>query len=165
MTPALKDDEVRTKLTDFGALTITLFGEGRGEPVEGRIAIGSVIRNRVKMPRRFSATYAGVCHQRAQFSCWWPFGGEPTHALVYAIARAVIEGRELPLKAPELAIYQECQFIAEGIIGEQLRDRVKGCAHYYNPAAMVPRGRVPEWAAGLTPTLKVGQHLFFAGVS
>jgi spore germination cell wall hydrolase CwlJ-like protein len=162
MTPSLSDAEVRARLTEFGALAITLFGEGRGEPVEGRIAIGSVIRNRVKAPRRFGSSYAAVCHQRAQFSCWWPFGGEPNHALVYAVSRAIVEGRELPLKSPELAIYQECQFIAEGLIGEQLRDRVQGSTHYYAPAAMVPKGRVPDWAVGIEPTVRLGRHLFFA---
>ena len=34
-------------LTDTQILLLTLWGEGRGEPIEGRVAIGSVIRNRV----------------------------------------------------------------------------------------------------------------------
>jgi spore germination cell wall hydrolase CwlJ-like protein len=160
----MTDQETRDRLSDFGALAITLYGEARSEPVEGRIAVGSVIRNRLRTPRRFGQTYRAVCHARAQFSCWWAFGGELNYAAVYRLARATVEHQALPLRGEELKLYQECQFIAEGIIAKQLRDRVKLATHYYNPLAMKPRGTVPEWARGLTPVAKVGQHLFFAGV-
>lgn len=160
----MTDQEVRDRLTDFGALTLTLFGEARGESVEGLIAVGCVIRNRLKTPRRFGSSYKAVCHGRSQFSCWWSFGGVPNYERVYAMARATVEQRDLPLPESMLPVYQECCFIAEGIIAEQLRDRVGNATHYYAPAAMVPKGKVPDWAAGLTPTAKVGSHLFFAGV-
>jgi len=160
----MTDQEVRDRLTDFDALCLTLFGEARGEPVEGVIAVGCVIRNRLLTPRRFGSTIKAVCHARAQFSCWWRFGGMQNYERVYAMARAILELRELPLGPAYRPIYQECCFIGEGIIGSQLRDRVKAATHYYAPAAMVPRGRVPDWADGLSPSAKVGGHLFFAGV-
>lgn len=160
----MTDLEVRSRLTDFGALALTIFGEAQGEAVEGRIAVGSVVRNRLVTPRRFGATFKAVCHQRAQFSCWWQFGGKANYERVYALARAIVESRELPVPKALLPLYQECQFISEGIIAGQLGDRVRQATHYYNPAAMIPRGTVPAWARGLTPVAKVGSHLFFAGV-
>lgn len=160
----MTDPEIRASLADLDALALTLFGEARGEPVEGRIAVGSVIRNRVKAPRRFGTTYAAVCHARAQFSCWFRFGGEQNYKLMYDLALAIIEHKPLPLDAVSLAIYEETRFVAEGIADERLRDRVRGATHYYAPAAMVPRDRVPDWAIGKAPVAKVGSHLFFVGV-
>jgi hypothetical protein len=37
---------------------------------------------------------------------------------------------------------------------------VRGATHYYAPAAMIPKGRVPAWAIG-PPVARVGGHLFF----
>ena len=36
--------EARSRLDDWQALTITLFAEAGAEPVEGKIAVGNVIR-------------------------------------------------------------------------------------------------------------------------
>ena len=65
----LTDAEVKARLSDLEVTLVTLFGEARGEPVEGLIAVGSVIRNRVKAAR-FGSTYRAVCLARWQFSCW-----------------------------------------------------------------------------------------------
>jgi len=156
--------EVRDRLTDFGALALTLFGEARGEPIEGIVAVGSVVRNRVERPRRYSSTFRGVCVQPAQFSCWWLFGGETNYERVYGMARAFVEGRGMPLEGSSIDVWRECQFVAEGLIGGQVRDRVAGATHYYAPAGMQPMGAIPIWAEGLTPAATIGRHLFFAGV-
>lgn len=162
MTPnAMTAQQIRDSLDDFAALTITLFGEAGGEPIEGKVAVGHVIRNRVAHPKRFGATYRAVCHARAQFSCWWPFGGAANYARVLGLARSFAEGTTLPLSGTSLAVFQECGFIAEGIIGGQLRDNTHGADHYYAPKAMVPAGRVPDWAVRRIPSARVGAHLFF----
>lgn len=160
----MTDAEVRESLSDLDALALTLFGEARGEPVEGRVAVGSVIRNRVQTPRRFGQTFAAVCHQRAQFSCWFRFGGEENYRLMYAMATALIGHQQLPVSGAALEIYEETRYVAEGIADGRIRDRVRGATHYYAPGAMVPKGRVPDWAVGLTPVAAVGGHLFFLGV-
>lgn len=157
-------DEVRAALDDFTALTITLFGETSGEPIEGKVAVGNVIRNRVKAQRRFGTTYRAVCHAKGQFSCWWPYGGQENYERVMALARSFAEKTALPLPIASLAVFQECGFIAEGILGGQLRDNTHGSTHYFAPRAMVPLGRVPDWAVGLTPTARVANQFFFAGV-
>ena len=45
---------------------LTLYGEARGEPIEGIVAVGCVIRNRVK----FEGSFYAVCLKPRQFSCW-----------------------------------------------------------------------------------------------
>lgn len=162
---AVSDEVTRTALSELHTLALTIFGEAAGELIEGKVAVGCVVRNRVLDGRRFGRTYKTVCHRRAQFSCWWRFGGEANYNRVMAVARAFVAGVGPPLATRELAVLQECLFVAEGIIGGQLRDRVNGATHYYAPDAMVPRGRVPDWAASRIPSAKAGRHLFFAGVA
>jgi spore germination cell wall hydrolase CwlJ-like protein len=154
-------EALRATVDDFQALALTLMFEGGGEPIEGRIAIGSVIRNRVGHPKRFQPTFRGVCTARSQFSCWWSWGGAANFGRLVDVTDKLLRGETLPFSALETSVFQECCYVAEGIIGGQIRDRVRFATHYYNPAAMVPKGKVPEWAKGLSPVAKVGAHLFF----
>jgi N-acetylmuramoyl-L-alanine amidase len=157
--------ELRGRLNDVDALAITLFGEARGEPVEGRIAVGCVIRNRFRLPARFGGSYREVVHRKSQFSCWWPFGGAYNYELSHALAQAAVMVEEIPLRGSELAIYRETEYIAQGIVDDVFRDRVGGATHYYSPRAMVPSGAVPPWASGAAPVARVGGHLFFTGIA
>lgn len=159
MTP----DEIRAALTDSQAVALTLMFEGASEPVEGRVAIGSVIRNRVQHPKRFSATYRGVCVQRAQFSCWWLFGGETNYLRLMRAAGAVVAGQAPPFNDREADIFRECWHIAEGIMGGYILDNTGGATNYYAPAAMKPKGSVPKEAVG-RPSLRIGSQIFYSAL-
>jgi len=148
-------------------LALTLYGEGRGEPIEGRIAIGSVIRNRVR--RRFrGTTYAEVCFWPWQFSCWKEGGGAANHAHLVAVVSALKHGGPPPWSDVERAIYDETCWVASGLTEGFIRDRVRGSLFYYAPAAM-PGGTRPEWAERdgkpIPPLAVVGRHHFFAQVA
>lgn len=165
----MTDLEIRAALTDLPAVAITLDAEGRGDSrqggssVEERIAIGCVIRNRVKTPRRFSATYRGVCLQRLQFSCWQPIDGAANYVRTMALARALVEGTALPMSKAEIDLVHESLYLAEGIIGGQLLDRVAGATHYMTSALF--RSKPPAWVKGLRPCAEVGTQVFFSGVA
>ena len=145
-------------LTDAEAMTVTLWGEGRSEPVDGRIAIGSVIRNRLHT-RRWGNTYAKVCLWPWAFSCWRREGGLHNYEATLEMAKALAMGRQV-----EDPILRECAWIAHGIIGEWLQDRVAGATHYFSPQAM-PKGKVPAWAMNQTPVLVLGEHIFYARIA
>ena len=51
---------------DLNLLAHIIYGEGRGEPYEGQVAIGAVILNRVKNSS-FPNTIAGVIYQKGAF--------------------------------------------------------------------------------------------------
>jgi spore germination cell wall hydrolase CwlJ-like protein len=146
-------------LTDPQLLTLTIYGEARGEPIEGQIAVGCVIRNRVHVGR-WGASYAQVCLSPGQFSCWRPDGGAANYQTVRAAAERLARSTTLPDDAP----LRQCAWVAQGVIGHWIQDTVREATHYYAPEAMRPRGRVPAWAVGLTPVVTCGRHLFFAGV-
>jgi N-acetylmuramoyl-L-alanine amidase len=65
---------------DFDTMARTIWGEGRGEPWIGQIAIGFVIKNRTETPRRWRDTIHATCRQRYQFSCW--LIADPNRALI-----------------------------------------------------------------------------------
>lgn len=151
--------DIVAALTDPQIVTLTLYGETRGEPIEGQIAVGCVIRNRVETGR-WGASYAKVCLAPWQFSCWRPEGGRENYETVVAAAQMLARSTTLP-ENPRL---RQCAWVAQGVIGAWILDTVREATHYYAPAAMVPAGTAPKWAAGLTPVAKKGSHLFFAGV-
>ena len=54
--------------SEIDLLARTISAEARGEPYEGRVAVGAVILNRVEHPS-FPNTIAGVIYQSGAFSC------------------------------------------------------------------------------------------------
>lgn len=156
----MTDDDVRAMLTDRSALALTLWGEARSEPIEGIVAVGSVIRNRLETPGRFGDTYRAICFAPWQFSCWTPKGGESNYQAVMALARELTSGEPRSRNA----LLRQCLWVAGGLMDGDVISRVKAATHYYSPAAMSPKGKVPEWAKGKTPVAIVGRHRFFDAV-
>lgn len=145
-------------LTDPQILALTLYGEARGEPIEGVIAVGCVIRNRV-IDARWGTKYRQVCLAPWQFSCWRREGGEANYERVLDYAKQL-----LAHKVPDDPIFRQCVWVSQGVIGGWILDTVKNATHYYAPAAMQPPGSVPKWAANKQPVVTRGRHVFYADV-
>lgn len=157
----MTDPEILDSLSDVDALACTAWGEAAGDSREGhssveeRIAVMSVVRNRVRHRAHEGVTYKGVCLAPKQFSCW-NAGTDANHLRVMAMAYLCITGQ-----TTADAVFEETRFLAGGIISGLLLDRVHGATLYYAPAAMVPPNRVPAWAAGRAPVAGIGSQLFF----
>ena len=142
-------------LSSHQALALTLWGEARGEAVEGRIAVGCVVRARVRDPR-WPTTYQGVCLQPRQFSCWNE--ADPNAAKLHALAAVFLADHAIRT-APRLdPVLRECLYLAEGIIGGQLLENVAGANHYL--IATLFQTAPPAWAQGQGPVARVGRHVF-----
>jgi len=150
--------EIIAALTDPQIVTLTLWGETRGERIGSQIAVGCVIRNRVQVGR-WGASYARVCLAPWQFSCWRPEGGLANYAAVVAAAEQLAKSTTLP----DDAMLRQCAWVAQGVIGHWIQDVVKDATHYYAPAAM--GGKVPAWAVNRTPVAAFGGHQFYAGIA
>jgi spore germination cell wall hydrolase CwlJ-like protein len=135
---------------DVLALARTLWGECRGEPREGQIAVAWVIRNRVENPGWWSRqrdgipddTIEAVCLDRNQFSCWWD----------KQASRVRTRTRE---QIGEL--YQ----LAYDVLDDQISDPTEGADHYHTILR-------PEYARKWPPTWaekrigkRFGSHLFY----
>lgn len=137
----------------------TLWGEARGENQLGRIAVASVIMNRVAAPN-YPNTVKEVCIQRApgsaygQFSAWNP--GDPNRAKMMA------------LTIDNNGVYRELVDLARDVIAGAYDDPTGGALHYWAPKA-VPGGEpwwmAPDKSPNARVTLRTGGHVFAVGVA
>lgn len=141
-------------MTDADFLALTCWGEGRSEPIEGRIAIACVIRNRLKTGR-WGATYESVCLAPWQFSCWHADGGVANYHALLTLKAAIEDGHPI-----SDALFLESRWIADGIVAGVVLDRVKHAQHYH----VVDMQPVPTWARGQVPVVTIGRHAFYAGI-
>lgn len=166
--PPLTPDPVTVleDLTELQALAGTMYAEARGDFAEGgssveeRLAVGCTVRNRLLTRGRFGTTFKAVCLQRLQYSCWSVSGGRENFDNLIGQLFMVQAGN--PAADPLL---RESLYLANGVMTGVILDATHGATHYYAPAAMVPVGRLPDWAKGQRrPVATVGNQLFFKGV-
>jgi hypothetical protein len=136
---------------------LTLYGEARGEVVEGRIAVASVIRNRAARKFR-GTTIADVCLYPGQFSCWSPRGGTENYHHVVSVGTAIADHTAPHWSPLEAAIYAETEWIVDGILMGLVRDRVRGAIYYMTADLFYTHP--PRWAVGAAPVAVVGNHVF-----
>ena len=149
MTLYPRDAEIKAALSPAQVVAMTIWAEARAEAIEGEVAVGCVIRNRLLRPKRFADTWAGVCLAKWQFSCWIPQGGEQNYRMLMSRCEASLAGAQ-PWPAQAL-------WIAQGIISGAIEDRVVGADHYF--ASWMPKP--PAWSKGLYPVTIIGVHRFY----
>lgn len=154
----MRREEIRAVLTDRVALICTLSGEAAGEPIQGQIAVGCAIRNRVaadlghdQKPDWWGEGYRGVCLALNQFSCWWE--NTPNSDRLYELAALLMARQIVDPRVTQLA------WVAEGIIGGALLDLTGGADHYCTTALL--KKQPPAWSRGAAQTAVIGGHTFF----
>lgn len=113
----------------------TVWGEARGEPELGQIAVAWVILNRSRTRKQ---TIRQVCLAPKQFSCW--NANDPNHAKLLALK-------------PEQ--YQRQITICGRVCNQECPDPTDGATHYH------AHGIIPRWAQGHTPSAIIGNHVFY----
>lgn len=131
---------------EIDTLARTVWGEARGETLEGMKAVTSVVVNRAQHgpEMRFGEGIAGVCHQPRQFSCWNE--DDPNRAKLLAVTAA--DDR-----------FAQCLRIAELAVNGNLPDTTRGSLHYHTATVH------PVWSVGHTPVATIGSHLFFNDIT
>jgi spore germination cell wall hydrolase CwlJ-like protein len=149
----------KTTQADIEVLAQTLYGEARGSTHDDRCAVAWVIRNRAERAARYKertgqnhvlfgdGTFAAACHARKQFSCWNE--GDPNRPL---LLRLKLSG------ALDDRAYQECLFIALGVVLGRIPNPIGRCLHYHTATT------TPSWAKGVTPYGRIGGHLFYDNI-
>lgn len=140
------------KLNDAQTVSLILYGEARSEPVQGIVAVGCVIRNRVRKPGWWGNDFRSVCLAKLQFSCLFPNGGAGNYKRVVTFAEKLAGGTQITNERE-----RQCVWIAHGIIGDFVIDNVQGSTHYHT-VNLTPR---PAWAMGKTPVAQHGGHVFY----
>ncbi len=140
------------QLTEPQRVSATLYGEARREPIEGLVAVASVIRNRVQKGGWFGTSYSDVCLKAHQFSCWSPAGGAKNYQRLLAFVQFLT--RHVPVTN---GAERQCIGVALCVMQDYFNDNVKQSTHYH-VATMAPR---PSWAQGVTPAVQKGGHVFY----
>ena len=147
---------ISATIHDLDALARTVWGEARGEPVEGRAAVAHVVLNRARKAQEFKAkngrshplfgngSIVGACIAAWQFSCWNL--GDPNRV---KMGRLTLGDGD----------FMQCVEIALKVIGGKKPDTVSGATHYYADS-IAP----PKWAIGKIPVAVIGRHCFFNNI-
>jgi len=147
-------------LADFGRLAddqlmgLTIYAEARGEGREGRVAVGTVILERVDHRKWDGETVQEVCLWPLQFSCFNPH--DKNRDILLKIAQ------DWPGKYQTSKPLQECFCIARGMIeGRIHRDpdlSTVHCCQYMTPAA----AKKTAWDDKMKIIKTIGGHVFYA---
>ncbi len=126
---------------DINTVARTAWAEARGEGPLGMRAVVWVIHNRWA-DKRWPKTYAGVCQQRRQFSCW---------------------NKTDPNRAKLLKVdFEDHSFrVAYGIaaaIMAGMEQDVTGQANHYHADYLDPP---PNWANPNKLTCRIYRHIYF----
>ena len=138
--------EVGVKFEEQSELVLlaqTVLGEAEGECWLGKLAVASVIMNRVRDPR-WGDTVQDVALQKWQFSCF--NAGSPRIAPMMRPRKHVRpEVWEDCVKAAAAAFFGLCEDVSEG-------------ADHYLVTSWQDR---TAWARDRTPVAEIGDHSFF----
>jgi N-acetylmuramoyl-L-alanine amidase len=127
---------------DWQTLAQTIFGESRGQPLQGQIAIGWVVMNRAAKPGWWGGPdVTSVCRKPFQFSCW--NSDDPNLPLMQTAT-------------PKDPNFLMALGVAALVLTRQLPDPTGGATNYF--ADYIP---APDWAETMVPTVKIGPHQFF----
>lgn len=132
---------------DIGLISMTVWGEARGEEFQGKLAVAYVIFNRI---RRLSCRASQVVLKPYQFSFWNT--DDPSRPTMSTIDH---EGQ----------VWQDCEQAAIHAFRKTMPDPTNG-AEYYMNVELVKKSRggtLPAWWASDTDpdsSVSIGAHTF-----
>lgn len=140
---------------DLNYLFCTLFGEARGEPIEGIIAVANVIKNRAYAAMKL---YKDICLAPSQFSCW--NHDDPNYSQLTKLLASVQNGDVL--LDPFI---RQCMAVAKCVYENDFRDNTKGSKNYvtlkrYQLALARKDVKLDGWINKMKPVATHGQHIF-----
>ena len=126
-------------------LARTIYGEARGEPLNGQEAIASVVLNRLAISRKkgrywWGNSIAEICLKPWQFSCWNKSDAN------YSVITAIKEGD---------SAYKLAKRVAMRAVSGLIDDATNGSTHYHN------KNMRPSWSFGKIPAAVIGSHFFY----
>ena len=125
---------------ELKCLALTIYFEARGEPDEGKLAVGHVVMNRTQHPR----FPGGICQvvqqggEKLRFRCqftWWCDGRSDTPEDVRA--------------------WERSKAMARRVFWDHSRDPTGGALWYHSDAV------APSWRDALDLGPKIGRHIFY----
>lgn len=128
------------ELTDAELLTLCIYGEARGEPPIGKLAVAHIVLNRAKKPCWWGRGVRECILKPKQFSCF----------------NADDKNRPLLLRQINTGVYDPtCLAVALLALQGHTVDPTGGATHYHAV------GCNPAWNDGMTFLRRINRHLFY----
>lgn len=135
------DDDVT-----FGARTA--FGEARGEPFVGKVAVVYTLKTRRESKGRWPNSIKGVGLQRFQFSCYDDGPHLPP----------VLD----PENSHDVKAWGECLRAASAVLCGRVPNPAPGANHYLTKK-LYDSPKCPSWAKKMAVVAVIGGHIFLKG--
>ncbi len=142
--------EVFKELDEVKLMALCIYGEARGEPFCGKIAVASVILNRVKKDGWFGSTVKEVILKPKQFSCFNV--SDPNYTKLVKIAT------NFDNYCKKDNVLTECYKIAMRMLDNnspEPKDNVFGATHYKTAKCKA------SWADSMQLVAVIGNHEFY----
>jgi N-acetylmuramoyl-L-alanine amidase len=144
-------------LTDSQLMALTIYGEARGEKYEGKVAVGSIILERVEHRDWDGKNIQEVCLMPYQFSCFLP--NDPNFPALKLIAQ------DWDNKFTQSKDLRECYNVTAMLLsGSILRTAEIADSHatqYLTTALRKSKG-CPSWVNKMKCVATIGSHEFYA---
>lgn len=128
---------------EIDVLARTIYGEARGEGMQGMQAVANVVMNRAKNPGWWGNDVISVCKKPYQFSCWNL--NDPNYYKINTVTKE------------SDPVFEDALYIAQKAVSGQLTDLTDGATHYH--AANI---EIPNWAWEMSLKGIIGSHVFYA---
>lgn len=146
------DNDTLNNLSSLDIVFLTVFGESRGEVIEGQVGVACVIRNRF-LTGKFKS-YRDICLQAEQFSCWNV--NDPNRPVLLEMAQKLINGQLIN----EQPFERQCRLISDGVINHNIIDNTSGATNYLTESLWLNSSR-PSWAKNVKTAKQLGHQVFF----
>jgi len=138
-------------LDDARLMALTIYGEARGEIYDGKVAVGSVILERVEHRGWDGKTVSEVCLMPYQFSCFLP--DDSNFAALKLIAG------DWDVKKMNSPVLRECYSIASGLLAGEIRRTPEITAHHATQYKTIKCKAA--WAEKMKKVAVIGRHEFY----
>ena len=139
--------EIFEKLSSLQLLALVIYGEARGEGLDGMLAVASVVMNRVMADGWFGKNIKEVILKKKQFSCFNE--NDPNRPLLEVLA----ENFDHALRYNK--VMRMCYWIAKGVLEGFLSSNVEDATHYHHYKVK------PYWAKQMKEVRRIGNHVFY----
>jgi hypothetical protein len=137
------------KVSDKIILALTIYGESRGESIEGQIAVGCVIRNRVMGEKK---NYRDICLENKQFSCW--NRDDPNYIVLGNICVKINNNAGSFIDRD----FNQISYLTTGIMMNYIIDNTHGALNYLSKNLYYSHN-IPLWAKN-KPIQMIGNQIF-----
>lgn len=149
----IMDSHLISQLSDLEIFALTVYGEARGEPIEGQVAVANVINNRSISSNK---TIKAVCLAPLQFSCWNE--NDSNSKILEEFANKMVFNQEI-----DDIHFKQIMYLVRGVRDNDLLDNTQN-AHNYLTKNLYASDHAPKWAKSMNPIVEIGNHVFGTAV-